>query len=432
MPPMNTKSSIYARRKRLVLRLGGMLGLVCAATTGQTSELLQLGKAEPRAGDEFGYAVSSDGQRLAVAAPGENLNSGAVYVFDCSSPGCPQEARITAGDLVAGSAFGSALALSGNTLAIGAPTQSAGATYIFIRTAPGVWTQQAKLTNLGGTLDGRFGSALALLDDTLLVGAEGENAGRGSAFAYNRSGSSWALPSLLIAPDGVAGDAFGYSVSLSSSHALIGAPFEGNTGSGQVHARGAAYVFERLSQTTWSAAPIKLLPAATASSQLFGYAVALQGNRGAVGAPFAAAESGRAAIFEFTSGVGWSAAAEFGSVFAQPGARLGWSLALDGELLTIGAPFDAFDVGSSCGLSLRYGRVASVWTELSPLRLRDAMPGSLSGWANFSRAQRHAVARTGFARSGQPHSGQVAWYDEAELIFAEAYETPHPSCTDTP
>jgi hypothetical protein len=431
MVPMNTARKLQHRNPSTQL-IAVMFGLLCIGANGQAAELLQLGKANPLARDEFGYAMASDGQRIAIAAPGENAEAGAVYIFDCASPGCPQEARIAATDLASGNAFGSALAFSGNTLAIGAPAQAAGATYIFIRSAPGAWIQQAKLTDSGGMNGERFGSALALLGDTLLVGADGDSSGRGAVFAFNRTGSTWALPSLLLAADGVAGDAFGSAVALSSGHALIGAPFEGNSGAGQMHARGAAYAFERLSPTTWSGAPIKLLAAVPASNALFGYAVALQGGRAVVGAPFASAETGRAAIFDFTTGVGWSATAELGSAFAQPGARLGWSLALDGELLTVGAPFDAFDPGANCGLNLRYSRVASVWGELAPLRLRDALPGSLSGWTSFSSGQRHAAALPGFARAARQHSGQVAWFDDAELVFAEAYESPDPSCVDIP
>ncbi len=424
---MNTASThLYLHR------VGSGLMLFVMATGGEAAELFQIGSNTTHARDELGFAVSSEADRVAASAPGESSERGAVYVFDCSVAGCTQEARLAPADLQVGDAFGTALAQSGNTLVVSAPGQSAGAVYVFVSSAPGLWSQQAKLSDPGGKTDQRFGAALALLDDTLLVGAAGEGGDRGAVFAFNRTGSLWSIPTLLLAPDGVAGDGFGSALALSNRHALIGAPYEGNTGPGQSYARGAAYAFERLSPTSWFSTPVKLLASTPANAALFGFSVALEGNRAAIGAPFAAAGDGRIQIFDFASGFGWSAGAELGSVWTQPGARLGWSLTLDGEQLVSGAPFDAADPGAQCGATLRHAHAAGIWTELEPLRLRSRQPGDLAGWMQTSNGTRHAAALPALTRSGLEHAGAIAWFDELELVFAEGYEIPHPDCFDAP
>ncbi len=425
---MTCTSTRTNRRRQIAVGLS-LLSLVASA---YAAELFQFGASNPQTRDELGLAVTSAGTLVAAAAPGDTGERGAVYVFDCALTGCPQEIRLAPGDLLAGDAFGSALAQSANTLAVAAPGRSAGAVYVFVRSAPGVWTQQAKLSDPGGKSGQRFGASLALLGDTLLVGADGDNAGRGAVFAFNRTGSVWSIPSLLLAPDGAAGDGFGSAVALGGNHALIGAPYEGNSGPGQTYARGAAYAFERLSPTSWSSMPVKLFAIAPTSGALFGFSVAVQGDRAVVGAPFAAADAGHAQVFEFAAGFGWSAGAELGSAWTHPGARLGWSLALDGEQLAIGAPFDAADPGANCGLTLRYTRIASLWTEQEPLRLRNRQPSDFAGWGQSANGLKYAVALPALTRSGALHAGSAAWFDDAELVFTEGYETPHPACIDPP
>jgi FG-GAP repeat len=423
------RDSTGSELKLAARTLGGVL--LAAASIGNAAELFQLGKSPALASDEFGFATVADAQFVIAGAPGENAEAGAVYIFNCGTPSCPQEARLAASDLLTGHAYGSTLALSGNTLAVGAPGQGAGAVYVYVRTAPGVWLQQTKLINSGGTNGERFGSALALLGNTLLVGLDGDNSKRGSVYAYNRAGVSWALPTMLLAPDGVSGDGFGAAVALSASHALIGAPYEGNTGPGQISARGAAYAFERTSATAWSA-PVKLLSATPASGDLFGFAVALQGDRAVVGAPFALAGDGRVAVFEFITGVGWSASAEFASDNTNTGAHLGWSLALDGDQLSVGAPFDAVDPGINCGITARYTRTASVWNETYPLQLRGAAPGNFAGWSAALVGTRHALGMPGTTKNAAQHAGSIAWFDPTELMFTDAYEVPHPDCANPP
>ena len=225
------------------------------------------------ASDLFGLtiAMSSDGNTLAVGAPGESsaatginnavigqtdnsfTNSGAVYVFLRSGTEWAQQAYIKASNTGADDGFGTALSLSGdgNTLAVGAPYEdsadvsiggdqtddtapSAGAVYVFLRSG-NTWTQEAYIKASTTGAGDEFGQSIALSDDsnTLAVGAPQEDSASdgvdngtpgesdnsaidsGAAYVFTRSFGVWSQEAWVKASNTGAGDAFGSSISLS-------------------------------------------------------------------------------------------------------------------------------------------------------------------------------------------------------------------------
>jgi hypothetical protein len=136
--------------------------------------------------------------------------------------------------------------VSGDTVVVGAPGDDlaggtdAGSASVFHRTAT-TWSEEAKLTAPFALAGDGFGASVAIDADTVVIGASGDDVGccqidAGSAHVFVRSGSGWTLQTTLIADDGASNDQFGYSVAVSGSTRLVGAPFAGSTG--------AAYVFE--------------------------------------------------------------------------------------------------------------------------------------------------------------------------------------------
>jgi len=408
-----------------------VLGALGFSWQSPAAELTGVARIGAVPGDEFGYATVLDTERLVVAAPGESGRAGAVYIFDCNVTPCAQTARLAAPISIPNQAFGAALALSANTLAIGAPgsgsgaAQAGGTVYVYTSSAPGNWALQATLLPTSVQVGDRFGSALALLNDTLLVGAEGDAQNRGAVYAFNRSGSIWTFPTQLLAADGVANDGFGAAVALSASHALVGAPFAGDVGVGAIYAHGAAYVFDRVTPSSWSLATV-LLAQTPQVGDGFGFSVALNASQALVAAPFAGLEAGRISVFD-DLGVGWAASAEISSVTATAGTRLGWSLALNGATLIAGAPFQALVPGANCGSVVRFEHTTA-WTEGAPLTLRSPSPGDLGGWSAAGFGLRYAVGRPGFDQASSQHQGQVAWFDFAEQLFTDAFELTDPLC----
>src|SRR5262249_61078411 len=113
------------------------------------------------------------------------------------------------------------------------------------------------------------GRAVALDGDTLAVGAPSPATGAGpeagSVYVIVRSGTSWSVQAQLTAIDAVSGDQFGSGVAIDGDLAVIAAPFTDNPGvAADV---GNAYVFAR-SGTSWSQ-EIKLFPAVSQENGFF-------------------------------------------------------------------------------------------------------------------------------------------------------------------
>lgn len=106
------------------------------------------------------------------------------------------------------------------------------------------WIQQAEITDLCPcSSEDQFGQFLALRGDIALIGAPGKDGdvhGRGAAYIFTRVGATWSQQAVLTAADGVPSANFGLGVALSAdgTSALIGAP-------GDAGDRGEAYVFAR-------------------------------------------------------------------------------------------------------------------------------------------------------------------------------------------
>jgi len=225
----------------------------------------------------------------------------------------------------------------------------AGAAWIFERVdANGDWVEVAKLVAYDGQVGDQFGYAVALDGDRALVGAHGrDEAGvvdGGIVHVLERAADGTWSEVARLAPAAPAPFAhFGWSVDLEGDRALVGAVSDSTAG---VFA-GAAYVFERAADGTWSQVAQLLDPTASFGDSL-GHAVALEGD-----AAFAAslldddAGDSAGAVHAFVrdaNGV-WSHAQTLTAAVADDGDRLGQSLAVDGDRLVAGTWIDGDDPG---------------------------------------------------------------------------------------
>ena len=122
------------------------------------------------------------------------------HVLACGPSPWVQQAKVTANDGAANDSLGGSIAIDGNTVVVGAPAaniaanQTQGAAYVFVRTA-GAWTQQQKLTSSDGAAGDNFGWSVAVSGDTIVVGALNANVGNndreGTAYVFVRSGGVW-------------------------------------------------------------------------------------------------------------------------------------------------------------------------------------------------------------------------------------------------
>ncbi len=309
--------------------------------------------ANANASDYFGRSVSLSGDAVAVGATGEDSNqttitngngassdnsassAGAVYLYRRSGSSWAQEAYVKAANTDTSDLednFGYSVSLSGDTLAVGAYGEdtnqntitngtgvfggggapSSGAVYVYRRSG-GIWAQEAYVKAANANASDIFGHSVSLSGDTLAVGADGEDSNQttitngvgassdnsasasGAVYVYRRSGTQWAQEAYVKAANADASDYFGHSVALSGDTLAIGAPYEdssqttitngtGASSDNSASSSGAVYVYRRTGAQWAQEAYVK---AANADAgDYFGYSVALSGDTLAVGAPY--------------------------------------------------------------------------------------------------------------------------------------------------
>lgn len=257
--------------------------------------------------------------------------------------------------------YGFSIALAGDLLVIGAPGHSAlgaGAGAVYAWRATGAeWQLDAVLFASGIGQGDQSGGSIGLSGSTLVVGVRGDDLvapDAGSARVYERTISGWVEVATLTDPDGAAFDEFGTAVAIEGDLIAVGSPSDVSGG----FERGSVSVFRRVSGS-WGF-ETKLLVTGGAAGDMLGSAVAIDGGSIAAGAPGAGAQSGAVAVFS-PVGAGWTQSGFLFALDAQPGDLLGASLAIEGNLIIAGAPFDS-DAGLDAGAVVPFRRSGALWT----------------------------------------------------------------------
>jgi len=308
-----------------------VLGAPELRTIYETQKLIA---PDPDAGDRFGTAVSVSGNLAIVGSKYDDVGTGAfigsasIYAFDGTSWNF--QAKLSASDGVGFGYFGSAVAISGNMVLVGAPSDStvgmgSGAVYVFIFDGT-AWNQQAKIVDPNEAGGSQFGFSLALSGNTALIGAWNDN-NKGAAYIFTFDGTAWSEQAKLTASDGELSDLFGWSVSLSENRALVGA-YENDSFTG------AAYVFS-FDGSTWSQ-EAKLTGLDVRVGDRFGWAVSISGDVALVGAPDRGHARGAAYIFGF-DGATWTQQTKLTIPGATPADSFGSSVVLSDRVALIGA-----------------------------------------------------------------------------------------------
>jgi hypothetical protein len=247
--------------------------------------------------------------------------SGAVYVFVRTGSVWTQQAYLKASNTGAQDLFGLGVALSGDSLAVGAPNEdssatgvngnqadnsavNAGAVYVFVRTGS-TWAQEAYLKASNTNAYDQFGGLLSLSGDTLAVGAPGEASkstgingdqtdnsasNSGAAYIFVRTGTTWEQQAYVKASNTGANDLFGVGISLDGDELAIGAWQEGsnavgvngNQANNSAFASGAVYLFHRTG-TTWTQ-QVYLKASNSQTNDYFGLRLSLSEGTLAIGA----------------------------------------------------------------------------------------------------------------------------------------------------
>jgi hypothetical protein len=476
-------------------------------------------------GDWFGWSVAVSGDTLAVAAAGEASNapgvngnqndnsayaSGAVYVFVRSGTNWSQQAYLKASNPGGqppgqpyGDGFGFSVAMSGDTLVVGAFQEDSnatgvngnqasesfmdsGAAYVFVREGTN-WTQQAYLKASNTGSGDWFGLSVAVSGDTVVVGAAHEDSNAtgvngnatndsagdsGAAYAFVRDGTNWSQQAYLKASNSGAGDWFGWSISVSGDTVVVGARLEdsnatgvdGNQANNSSTDSGAAYVFVR-NGTNWSQqAYVKA--SNTGAGDYFGTSVAVSGDLVMAGAAFAdyflgtggtgedssatgvngdqsnnsAVQSGAAYGF-VRRGTTWTQQAYLKASNTGAGDYFGHSVAVSADTVIVGAPGEAssatgMDGDQSNNSALQSG-ATYVFTGLGFGPRLSVMPDGAAGYSlrftgapDVSYRLQRAPSVTGpwetIDTQTAPSSGLIEYHDVNPLPGQAFYRTAQP------
>lgn len=379
--------------------------------------------SNPEASDGFGTAMAISGTTLVVGAPGEDSaatgadgnqasnaisGSGAAYVLELVDGAWVQRAYLKASNTGANDAFGSAVAIDGDIIVVGAPTEDgsspgvngadnnaavdAGAAYVFVRSGDN-WTLTDTLKASNPGVGDQFGTSVAVSGETILVGAPGEdgngsgvdpldnNVGseRGAAYVFVRSAGVWSQQAYLKASASANDDEFGRAVAISGDRAVVGAPREDNGG---INDAGAVFTYVRAGGV-WSTVSATRASNPGAGDE-FGAAVALLGDTLVVGAPRedsaanvingsqadGAANAGAAYVFAWSGG-DWAQTTYLKPSNNAVGNEFGGAVALALNTIVVGAQFEDTGLGNS-GAGYRFVRNGASWSQSGFLKPASA------------------------------------------------------------
>ena len=427
-----------------------ILGIVCD-DVGQG----YLKASNSDAGDRFGAAVAISGDTLVVGAPWEDgatfivdgdelnnsgLRNGAVYVFVRSGDTWVKQAYLKSVDVMEnGRAFGSAVAIDGDTIVVGAPGadtvhpvtgvghSDGGKAYVFTR-ANGVWTQEAILIASNPFLGDNFGASVAVSTDTIAVSAPEENSAAqgidgdqtnnngtgalssGAVYIFERAATAWTQQAYIKASNSEGADKFGTALDLDGDTLAVASPFEDSAAAGvdgdeadnTMLSAGAVYVFTRAAGVWSQQAYLK--SSHSDSNDEFGKSVALDGDTIAVGvygddssatmvdgdaSDNGGLNTGAAFVFARNAGV-WSQQAFIKASESDPSDRLGARVALSGDRLFVTADLedgaatgfggDATDnTAANSGAGFLFIRMMGVWSEAGYFKATNTGSGDNYG-----------------------------------------------------
>ncbi|MDH3328579.1 MAG: FG-GAP repeat protein, partial [Desulfobulbaceae bacterium] len=323
--------------------------------------------------DQFGNSIAISGDTIVVGAQSDNGNIGSAYVFVKPTTGwadMTQTAKLTADDGAADDQFGYSVAISGDTVVVSARGDDSytGSAYVFVKPVTG-WadmTQTAKLTASDGELSDNFGYFVAISGDTIVVGAQGDDGNAGSAYVFVKPDTGWddmTQTAKLTAGDRVAGDRFGYSVAISNDTIVVGSIYNGLGGS--------AYVFVKPPGSGWADMPqtAKLSPDDGAATDYFSDSVAISNDTiivGADGDDDNGTDSGSAYVF-VKPVKGWADMTQTAKLTAGDGAEgdeFGLSVAISGNTI-VATAFDDDDNGSNSGSAYVFTRPVTGWVDMT-------------------------------------------------------------------
>lgn len=328
-------------------------------------QVAYLKASNAEADDNFGQTLASSGDVVFVgtgwedsssaADPASNnaADSGAVYVFAPQRDTWVELPYLKADPVIAGEYFGSALAVEGDTLIVGAPNRDpvqwyrrngqapairSGAVYVFQRVQDS-WKLQTRLTPSAGSAGDVFGHTVALRGNTLLVGAPADAPNGtevGAVYVFSRVGGAWSEVQKISPPDSGSNSMFGMALALDAERIVVGAPQDAKL----AQSGGTAFTFV-LDSGKWRFEQ-RIDPMSAGTAKTFGYWTQLASDELLIGAPGIEGANPRGAIHPFRlEGGAWKEGKSVQPPYSRQADLFGAHALLYGPMLVVSANGDS-------------------------------------------------------------------------------------------
>ena len=387
--------------------------------------------ADAHVGSFWGNSVDISGTTLIVGS-GVNLdNKSNVYIMERKGDAWEVLNHFPAPNPGHMDFFGHAVALEGNFAAIGAPeaggkeflvergllVNGPGKVYVYRRRNEGDFVLTRALRADDVQDHDRFGYSVDISGTTLIVGAPFHNEEKGAVYVYALKGTKWEQQAKLQADDAEVKNRFGWDCAISDDTIVVGAPLA----AAPQRLSGTAYVFKRKGDVWTQVA--KLIPHDGDGGDTLGVSVDVSQNRVILGANRDTNSgrrlSGSAYIFSEVDGT-YIREAKLTADKIQEGAGFGLTVAIDVNRALVGAPATDTDRGEDSGAVYAFLKVGTDW-ELQATIIPDKGPDEEDGdnmgstvaldgkfGRNFNYA---AIGVQGDATPKHPDGGSVYLFD---------------------
>ncbi len=330
--------------------------LASALTSTARAQIFELPRTDSTDGDFFGTAVAISGSRILVGATGEDtcgMNSGAAYIYERSGSDWTQTTTLTPSECEAGRFFGRSVALFGTTAVVAATQEffsreTPNAVYVFEPDSTGTWRETARLTGGSAAEEGPFATSISVHGDRILVTSSGNPAGgrrSGAAYVFTRAANGTWKQSDRFTSRSTRFGVFGTSGTIHGNRAIVSASTYFQYRPGSVYFFALDDESGRWMQT-----------ARIGGIDDFFISVDLDGRHAIVGQSKAGrSETGAVTIFEQDASGKWSEAATIRLEKPYDHGAFGTDVAIDGDYALI----TAYD--EQLGLDFNVHRVVYVF-----------------------------------------------------------------------
>jgi len=386
-------------------------------------------------GGLYGFDVATDGDFVVVGAPFyevDGFESGAVFVYRRVDGGWSEPAVLSPPSPKGAELFGISVDISGNTIVVGASGwmdaffDQLGRAFVYERSSGNSWEYAGALSaGFSSEPGAEFGRAVAVAGDYVAVGApaedeNGSTAGSGAVYVFRRTSTGWSsgLRVTRGAQSPAAGDAFGTSVDLDGDYLLVGAPSADYSG---FINPGTAEVFRRTGENSWDHSGVLIASDALTDegtfapgNERFGDSVAIDGQVLVVGAPYDSEfslRSGAVHVYYRVAEDGYSSGYKLLAPDASSGAWFGIRVAAGYGMIAVGAPQTDLPGTLNAGTVYRYEDEGN-GLFVHPTRLQSRTPTVNGGFgSSVALGANGLLVGEPYAQAGATNAGD-AWVFE--------------------